>query len=357
MKNIIVGMSGGVDSAVAAYLLVKKGYNVEGIFMKNWEDDSEYCTSEADYLDALQVCDKIDIPLRTVNFSKQYWNRVFKYFLDEYKSGRTPNPDIMCNTEIKFKEFLDYAINLGADKIATGHYVQIKRDENKFKLLKGSDPNKDQSYFLYGLKQSQIKKVIFPVGNLKKSVVREYAEKLGFNNSKKKDSTGICFIGKRNFKSFLKEYLPEQPGEIITLDGEIIGQHDGLMYYTLGQRKGLGVGGASDKKGSPWYVIEKDLNKNRLIVGQGNDNKKLYKISLTASKINWISGNATKLKNCYAKIRYRMDDAPCIIKKITPNSIKVEFLEPQFAIAPGQSIVFYNKDECLGGGVIDKSIN
>ena len=357
MKNIIIGMSGGVDSAVAAYLLLKKGFNVEAVFMKNWEDDSKYCTSERDYLDALQVCDILKISLRTVNFSKEYWNKVFKHFISEYKCGRTPNPDILCNTEIKFKEFLNYAIKLGADKIATGHYVQTKPNKKIIKMYKGLDKNKDQSYFLYGLNQNQIKKTIFPIGNLNKSKVRQYAKKLGFNNFNKKDSTGICFIGERNFKEFLKKYIPANPGGIITSNGKKIGNHDGLMYYTLGQRKGLGIGGTKNSITSPWYVISKDMKNNYLIVSQGHDNKNLYKTSIEASNINWISGHKPKQKKFNAKIRYRMHDASCTIKNITTSNLIVKFDKPQFAIAPGQSIVFYNENECLGGAIIDKTFD
>ncbi len=348
-------MSGGVDSAVAAYLLQKKGYNVEAVFMKNWEDNTKYCHSEQDYVDALQVCNKLNIPLRTVNFSKEYWENVFKHFLSEYKSGRTPNPDILCNTNIKFKEFLNYAIELGAHKIATGHYVQTKLINKKIKMYKGIDINKDQSYFLYGLNQNQIKNTIFPLGGLNKLKVRNYAKKLGFNNYNKKDSTGICFIGKRNFKEFLKKYIPANPGDIITSNNEKLGIHDGLMYYTLGQRKGLGIGGSKNKLKSPWYVISKDLENNKLIVSQGHDNKELYKTSLEGSNVNWISGEEPLDKTLNAKIRYRMNDNPCKITKIKNSKIKVKFKKPQFAIAPGQSIVFYNQDECLGGAIIDKT--
>ena len=357
MKNIIVGMSGGVDSAVSAHLLIKKGYSVEAVFMKNWVEDSEYCTSEQDYLDALQVCDILKIPLRTVNFSQQYWEKVFKIFLSEYKSGRTPNPDILCNTEIKFKEFLNYAIQLGADKIATGHYVQSKLINNKVKIYKGSDDNKDQSYFLYGLNQSQISNAIFPLGNLDKLQVRKYAKELGFSNFNKKDSTGICFIGERNFKEFLKEYIPAMPGKIETSSGEEIGDHDGLMYYTLGQRKGLGLGGSKNKLNAPWYVISKNLKSNTLIVDQGHNHKNLYKKQLDGSNINWISGIEPSKRKLKAKIRYRMKDASCTITELTSKIIKVKFDNPQFAITPGQSIVFYDKNECLGGAIIDNAYN
>ena len=325
--------------------------------MKNWVEDSEYCTSEQDYLDALQVCDILKIPLRTVNFSKKYWEKVFKIFLSEYKSGRTPNPDILCNTEIKFKEFLNYAIELGADKIATGHYVQSKLINSKVKLYKGLDDNEDQSYFLYGLNQSQMSKAIFPLGNLDKLQVRKYAKELGFRNFNKKDSTGICFIGERNFKEFLKEYIPAMPGKIETSSGETIGNHDGLMYYTLGQRKGLGLGGSKDKLNAPWYVISKNLKSNTLIVDQGHNHKNLYKKRLDGSNINWISGVEPSKRRLKAKIRYRMKDASCTIIEQTSKIIKVEFDNPQFAIAPGQSIVFYDENKCLGGAIIDNAYN
>jgi tRNA-uridine 2-sulfurtransferase len=357
MENIIVGMSGGVDSAVSAHLLIKNGYSVEAVFMKNWEEDSKYCTSEQDYLDALQVCDILKIPLRTVNFSKQYWEKVFRIFLSEYNSGRTPNPDILCNTEIKFKEFLNYAIQLGADKIATGHYVQSKLINNKVKIYKGFDKNKDQSYFLNGLNQSQINNALFPLGNLDKLQVRKYAKELGFSNFNKKDSTGICFIGERNFKEFLKEYIPAMPGKIETSSGETIGDHDGLMYYTLGQRKGLGIGGSNSKLNAPWYVISKDLKSNTLIVDQGHNHKNLYKKQLDGSSINWISGVEPSKRKLKAKIRYRMEDASCAITELTSEIIKIKFDNPQFAITPGQSIVFYDKDECLGGAIIENAYN
>jgi tRNA-specific 2-thiouridylase len=308
-------------------------------------------------LDALQVCDILKIPLRTVNFSKQYWEKVFRIFLSEYNSGRTPNPDILCNTEIKFKEFLNYAIQLGADKIATGHYVQSKLINNKVKIYKGFDKNKDQSYFLNGLNQSQINNALFPLGNLDKLQVRKYAKELGFSNFNKKDSTGICFIGERNFKEFLKEYIPAMPGKIETSSGETIGDHDGLMYYTLGQRKGLGIGGSNSKLNAPWYVISKDLKSNTLIVDQGHNHKNLYKKQLDGSSINWISGVEPSKRKLKAKIRYRMEDASCAITELTSEIIKIKFDNPQFAITPGQSIVFYDKDECLGGAIIENAYN
>ena len=346
-------MSGGVDSAVAAYLLLKRGYNVEGVFMKNWEDDSEYCTAEADYLDALQVCDKIDIPLRTVNFSKQYWDRVFKYFLDEYKSGRTPNPDIRCNTEIKFKEFYNYALQLGANRIATGHYVQTKKLENNVQLLKGLDDNKDQSYFLHALNQKQISSALFPIGNLKKKEVRSHANKLSFNNFNKKDSVGICFIGKRDLTRFLSNYIPKKEGLIISDKGEKLGKHQGIMYYTIGQRKGLGIGGIDKSQHGTWYVASKDISNNELIVVQGHTHPALYHTKLTASNIHWISGNPPAIKNLKAKIRYRGREKPCAIENFNDNMISVTFEEPCFGIAPGQSIVFYENNICLGGALIE----
>ncbi len=357
MEHIAVGMSGGVDSAVAASILVEKGYDVEGLFMKNWEEDSEYCNAEEDYKDALQVCDTLGIPLRSVNFAKEYWERVFQNFLDEYRSGRTPNPDILCNTEIKFKEFLHYAQDLGADKIATGHYVRSKEVAGKVQLLKGIDPGKDQSYFLYGLNQEQICSALFPIGDLEKPNVRDRAEKLGFDIFNKKDSTGICFIGERDFKEFLQQYIPAQPGIIVTSSGTKVGDHDGLMYYTLGQRKGLGIGGGHGDGEGAWYVLDKDLENNELIVGQGHDHAGLYQKRLTASDLHWISGEAPNNENLKAKIRYRAQDATCRITELNNTEISIEFEEPRFAIAPGQSVVFYSENICLGGAIIDKAFN
>ncbi len=357
MQHISVGMSGGVDSAVAASLLIEKGYNVEGIFMKNWEDDSNYCTAETDYKDALQACDALGIPLRSVNFSKEYWDRVFKHFLEEYKNGRTPNPDILCNSEIKFKEFLNYAINLGAEKIATGHYVRQKFVNGEVQLLKGLDLNKDQTYFLHGLSQHQISSTIFPVGDLNKKQVRDKAKKLGFNNFNKKDSVGICFIGERNFKEFLQHYIPAQPGNIISENGKKIGRHDGLMYYTLGQRKGLGIGGGYSEKNDAWYVFNKDIKNNELIVCQGNQNPALYHKYLSASKINWISNKCPNKDRLTAKIRYRTLDAPCKIIDLSDDDIIIEFDHTVFAASPGQSVVFYDGEICLGGAVINTAFN
>ena len=356
MGHIAVGISGGVDSAVAASLLIEEGYDVEGIFMKNWEEDSEYCTVEKDYKDALQVCDVLNIPLRSVNFAKEYWEKVFQYFLEEYKNGRTPNPDILCNSEIKFKEFLKYAIDLGADKIATGHYVRSNILQDSIELLKGLDKGKDQSYFLHTLTQKQLSKSLFPLGKLNKAQVREHAEKKGFNNFNKKDSVGICFIGERNFKSFLKDYLPSKPGNIVTENGKKIGAHDGLMFHTIGQRKGLKIGGGNGDNSNAWYVIEKDINHNELIVGQGHDHPLLYKKNIKVSKIHWInSNNNNKIGELSAKIRYRADDHKCNVTELKDGQALVEFEVPQFAIANGQSVVFYNDEICLGGATINSS--
>ena len=354
MGHIAVGISGGVDSAVAASLLIEEGYDVEGIFMKNWEEDSEYCTVEKDYKDALQVCDVLNIPLRSVNFAKEYWEKVFQYFLEEYKNGRTPNPDILCNSEIKFKEFLKYAINLGADKIATGHYVRSNILQDSIELLKGLDKGKDQSYFLHTLTQKQLSKSLFPLGKLNKAQVREHAEKKGFNNFNKKDSVGICFIGERNFKSFLKDYLPSKPGNIVTENGKKIGAHDGLMFHTIGQRKGLKIGGGNGDNSNAWYVIEKDINHNELIVGQGHDHPLLYKKNIKVSKVHWINDNK-KIGELSAKIRYRADDHKCKVTELKDGQALIEFEVPQFAIANGQSVVFYNDEICLGGATINSS--
>ena len=357
MEHIIIGLSGGVDSAVAAAQIVQQGYSAEGLFMKNWEEDSHYCTSEEDYKDALQICDLLGIPLRSVNFSKEYWDKVFKHFLNEYKLGRTPNPDILCNTEIKFKTFLDYAMKMGADKIATGHYARILRGNKSLRLARGIDQKKDQSYFLYGLNQKQLSQAVFPIGDSDKMTVRQKAKELGFHNHCKKDSTGICFIGERHFKEFLKRYLPAQPGDIINQEGKPVGQHEGLMYYTMGQRQGLGIGGGQGTLEKPWYVLDKNIEKNTLIVGQGNDHPGLYHRSLSCSHIHWISGKIPESKLLTAKIRYRAQDVPCKIKVTSEQSISVVFEKPQFAIAPGQSIVFYEQDICLGGAIIDSRWN
>ncbi len=358
-KKVIIGMSGGVDSSVAALLLLEQGYQVEGLFMKNWEEDDteEYCTATVDLADAQSVSDKLGIKLHTVNFSAEYWDQVFEYFLQEYRSGRTPNPDIMCNKEIKFKAFLDYALELGADFIATGHYAQLDRSGSKLKMLKGRDDNKDQTYFLYTLQQHQLEKTLFPIGVLEKSRVRELANKAGFDTANKKDSTGICFIGERKFTEFLQRFLPAQPGIITNPEGKKIGEHQGLMYYTLGQRQGLGIGGLKTASEAPWFVVDKDLEKNQLIAAQGHNHPLLLKRQLKASQLHWVSGQApaTQFK-CKAKIRYRQAEQTCHVKidSALNDQCIVCFETEQRAITPGQSIVFYDGNNCLGGGVIDE---
>jgi tRNA-specific 2-thiouridylase len=349
--QVVVGMSGGVDSAVAALLLKRQGYQVTGVFMKNWEETNEngICTAEQDWRDVQSVCDCIGIPYYSVNFTKEYEQRVFSLFLDEYKKGRTPNPDVLCNREIKFKAFFDYAFLLGADKIATGHFVNTDEEGH---LLRGVDKNKDQSYFLYMVKAEKLKQTLFPVGDLTKREVRKIAEENKLPVSHKKDSTGICFIGERNFKNFLQGFLPAQKGEMVSTDGETLGTHDGLMYYTLGQRKGLGIGGHGD--GRPWFVVEKDLKNNRLIVAQGDDHEQLYSASALLEDMTWVKnapakdGEPIKLT---AKFRYRQSDQGVTL--ITQGTkAKVLFDAPQRAITPGQSAVFYHGDICLGGGII-----
>ena len=360
-KKVIVGMSGGVDSSVSAYLLKEQGYQVEGLFMKNWEEDDneEYCTAAEDLADAQAVCDKLDIPLHTINFAAEYWDNVFEYFLTEYKSGRTPNPDILCNKEIKFKAFVDYAESLGADYIATGHYAQIKvnSDSNQVELHKGLDPNKDQTYFLHALSQKQLTKAIFPIGSLLKPDVRQIAKELKLITHDKKDSTGICFIGERKFKEFLKTYIPANPGDIVDENNNILGKHDGLMYYTIGQRQGLNLGGLKGYSELPWFVAGKNLDNNTLLVVQGTNNPKLYKSEAFVQNITWTNPDAINIleKNnftCMAKTRYRQPDQECTVSLNSDNSATVKFREPQRAITPGQSMVFYFDTHCLGGGVI-----
>jgi len=324
--------------------------------MKNWEadDTDEYCAAAVDLSDAESVCKQLNIPLDSVNFSDQYWDRVFEYFLSEYKAGRTPNPDVLCNKEIKFKAFLDYAINNGADYVAMGHYARIRKQGDKYQLLKAKDNNKDQSYFLHLLNQHQLSKSMFPLGEVNKSEVREIAKQNKFITKDKKDSTGICFIGERRFKDFLQQFLPAQRGSMQTPDGKEIGHHDGLMYYTIGQRKGLHIGGKQQGDGSPWYVADKIIDKNILIVVQGNSHPLLYKKSLSATKLHWISGVSPTIPfSCKAKTRYRQDDEVCTITQLENNQCVVEFENPQWAITPGQSVVFYDGEICLGGGIID----
>jgi tRNA-uridine 2-sulfurtransferase len=353
--HIIVGMSGGVDSSVAAFLLKEAGHHVQGIFMKNWEgDDTDtYCPATQDLADAQAVCDKLHIDLHMVNFADTYWERVFTHFLAEYRAGRTPNPDILCNKEIKFKAFLHYAKQRGADYIATGHYVRSRREANETFLLKGSDPQKDQSYFLHALDQEQLSQSLFPVGDLTKPQVRVLAEKMGFSNHAKKDSTGICFIGERKFKTFLNDYLPAQPGPIETLEGEKIGTHDGLMFYTLGQRQGLHIGGRSGSVEAPWYVADKDLKRNVLVVVQGETHPALFKTFLVTGELHWINQKPSLPRQVMAKTRYRQPDQACTIMPIDDKHYRIDFEQAQRAITPGQSIVFYQGDICLGGGIIE----
>lgn len=360
--RVIVGMSGGVDSSVTALLLLQQGYQVEGLFMKNWEEDdnTEYCTAKADLADAQAVADRLGIKLHTANFAAEYWDGVFEHFLDEYKAGRTPNPDILCNREIKFKAFLEYALELGADYIATGHYVRRAQRNGQTLLLKGLDANKDQSYFLCAVNESCLERSLFPVGDLEKPEVRRLAAAAGFVTSTKKDSTGICFIGERRFKDFLQQYLPAQPGDIETTEGEVIGQHMGLMYHTFGQRQGLGIGGLRNHDESPWYVVDKDVHRNVLVVAQGNNHPALFSTGLVASQIAWINRQPPELPlSCTAKIRYRQQDQSCEVVAVNggrEDQVQVTFDNPQRAVTPGQVIVFYQDDVCLGGGVIEHYI-
>jgi tRNA-specific 2-thiouridylase len=356
MAKVIVGMSGGVDSSVAALLLKRQGHEVVGLFMKNWEDDDneEYCSSRQDLIDAAAAADKIGIELEAVNFAAEYRDRVFANFLAEYQAGRTPNPDVLCNSEIKFKAFLDHAMRLGADKIATGHYAQVREFLGEWQLLKAEDGTKDQSYFLYRLNQAQLAKTLFPVGHLYKREVRRIAAEAGLANAAKKDSTGICFIGERPFRDFLARYLPKQPGEIRRLDDErVVGQHEGLSYYTLGQREGLGIGGVKDAPEEPWFVAAKDMAKNVLYVVQGHDHPALLRDRLTAGQLSWISPRPPRPHWVYAaKTRYRMPDAACDIEALDGERCEVAFAAPQWAVTPGQSVVLYESRVCLGGGVI-----
>ena len=358
--KVIVGMSGGVDSSVSAYLLQQQGYEVVGLFMKNWEEDDneEYCSAATDLADAQAVCDKLGIKLLTINFAAEYWDNVFEHFLAEYRAGRTPNPDILCNKEIKFKAFLDYAAeDLGADYIATGHYVRKGEHNGKVQLLRGLDKNKDQSYFLYTLSEAQISKSLFPVGELEKPQVRKIAEELGLVTAAKKDSTGICFIGERKFRDFLARYLPAQSGLIRSVDGEVIGEHQGLMYHTLGQRKGLGIGGLKNAEETPWYVVDKDVEHNELIVAQGYDHPTLYSGGLIAGQLHWVDRQPIrKTINYTVKTRYRQQDLPCQINPIDDEHIEVIFDQPIAAVTPGQSAVFYLGEVCLGGGIIEERI-
>jgi tRNA-specific 2-thiouridylase len=365
-QRVVVGLSGGVDSAVSAWLLKQQGHEVVGIFMKNWEDDDddEYCSSRQDFLDAASVADVIGIEIEHVNFAAEYKDRVFAEFLREYEAGRTPNPDVLCNAEIKFKAFLDHAVRLGAEKIATGHYARVRQRGGRFELLKGLDPLKDQSYFLHRLTQAQLARTMFPVGELPKTEVRRLAAEIGLPNAKKKDSTGICFIGERPFREFLNRYLANTPGPIKDDRGRTLGKHVGLSFYTLGQRQGLGIGGVKDKKAArgggehaPWYVARKDLARNTLVVVQGHEHPWLQYAALVAEDLSWVAGEPPAPGALGAKTRYRQADAPCALAQGASGSIRLEFAadSPQWAVTPGQSAVLYDGDVCLGGGVISSA--
>ena len=355
-QRVVVGLSGGVDSAVSAYLLKQQGYDVIGLFMKNWEDDddSEYCSSRQDFIDATAVADVIGIDIEAVNFAKEYKERVFADFLREYSAGRTPNPDVLCNAEIKFKAFLDYAMDMGADLIATGHYARARHENGQTQLLRGLDETKDQSYFLHRLSQKQIRNVVFPVGELRKTEVRRIAQEIGLPNAKKKDSTGICFIGERPFREFLNRYLPTHPGPMRTTDGKLVGQHIGLSFYTLGQRKGIGVGGSREGNGEPWFVARKDMASNTLWIAQGHDHPWLLSHELTAKIPSWVSGQSPEVgSQLTVKTRYRQTDGACTVVARDEDSFTLSFPTPQWAVTPGQSAVLYDGEVCLGGGFID----
>lgn len=354
-KTVVVGMSGGVDSSVAALLLKRQGYHVIGMFMKNWEekDADGTCMASKDFEDVVRVCDQIDIPYYSVNFSKQYWDSVFQQFLDGLRQGFTPNPDILCNREIKFKVLLEKAMEIGGDFLATGHYCRTKVVDGRHCLWKGRDSLKDQSYFLYTLQSRILEKVLFPIGEMLKRDLRTLAEDYGLATSQKKDSTGICFIGERNFKPFLQQYIAYHPGEFQLLNGKVVGQHDGIAYYTIGQRKGLGIGGP----GEPWYVVAKDPIRNIVYIERGEDHPALYCDELTANELTWISSKEPPQLPfvCKSKIRYRQEDQDCVIEKIQEGRARIRFLTPQRAVTPHQSIVFYRDEECLGGGMIESA--
>lgn len=357
--KVIVGMSGGVDSSVAAWLLCKQGYEVEGLFMKNWEQDdtNSYCAAAVDLKDAQMVCEQLSIPLHTVNFAEEYWQRVFTHFLHEYAAARTPNPDVLCNKEIKFNAFLNYALALGADYIATGHYARVEIKNSIGLLYKAKDRSKDQTYFLHAVEPSALAKTLFPVGGYLKSQIRDIARELGLATHAKKDSTGICFIGEKRFKTFLNEFILAKPGPIKSCAGEIMGQHDGLMFYTFGQRQGLGIGGTKHGDEAPWYVVEKEVTTNTLVVAQGTDHPMLYAQGLMCNAIHWLTETAPQLPlTCAAKTRYRQEDQACMISPLTGNQHVVLFSTPQRAITPGQYIVFYDKNQCLGGATIEQII-
>ena len=351
--SIIVGMSGGVDSSVAALLLKQQGYVVSGLFMKNWDEDdgTEYCTARQDLDDAARVCEVLGINLHTANFAAEYWDNVFEAFLREYAAGRTPNPDVLCNREIKFKQFKRYAEELGADMIGTGHYARISRCDSGIRLLKGVDLNKDQSYFLQALEPGQLENVMFPVGELEKPAVREMAARHGLHNHRKKDSTGICFIGERRFRDFLSTWVPPDPGPIVDETGRVLGEHAGLAYYTLGQRQGLGIGGLAGRDEAPWYVLAKEVESNRLVVTQ--DSGALESNWLSATGLNWLAGDVRLPLRCTAKIRYRQADQAATVTRRADGAVLVRFAHPQRAVTPGQYVCFYDGEVCLGGGIID----
>jgi len=357
--KIIVGLSGGVDSAVAAMLLKRKGYDVHGLFMKNWEEDDNetYCAAEEDLIAARDVADRLDIPLNTINFSAEYWDKVFQYFLSELKAGRTPNPDILCNREIKFQAFLSYALSIGAEKIATGHYACTQRHPDKIELRRAKDKNKDQTYFLHQVRTPALMKSLFPLCHYEKSEVRKMAEQAGLNNYDRRDSTGICFIGKRCFNDFIARYFANQPGEIRSVEGELVGRHQGLMFHTIGQRKGLGIGGRKNNTNkAPWFAVDKHLQDNVLLVAQGHDHPALFAIGLQAQSLHWITAIPPEQFRCTASTRHRQADEPCTVALQNSDRCRVIFDKPVRAIAPGQSVVFYSGDTCLGGGVIESPI-
>ena len=367
-KKVVIGMSGGVDSSVSAWLLKEQGYDVVGLFMKNWEDDddSEYCASRQDWIDAVSVADVVGVDIEAVNFAAEYKDRVFSEFLREYQAGRTPNPDVLCNAEIKFKAFLDHAMKLGADAIATGHYARVRASASehgpRFELLKALDASKDQSYFLHRLNQAQLSNTLFPLGDIHKTEVRKIAEKLQLPNAKKKDSTGICFIGERPFREFLNRYLSYQPGPMQTPDGDVVGEHVGLSFYTIGQRKGIGIGGIkshenADGNHDAWYVAKKDIGSNTLYVVQGHDHPWLLASSLNAAQTSWIAGHPPHTDALAAKTRYRQADVACAFRSDGAEEFLLTFAQPQWAVTPGQSAVLYDGDVCLGGGIISGAVN
>jgi tRNA-specific 2-thiouridylase len=351
--TVIVGISGGVDSAVAALLLKQQGYRVQGLHMTNWDEDDDYCEAARDFQDARKVCADLDIPLHHVNFAKEYRDKVFADFLAEYRRGRTPNPDVACNRQIKFGDCLDYAQRLGADKVATGHYARVVSDDAGYRLLKGVDPGKDQSYFLHAIRPEVLAKIIFPLGDLHKPAVRKLANDAGLANYARRDSTGICFIGERPFKEFLQGYIPAQPGKIETPEGDVIGQHDGLMYHTLGQRQGLAIGGLRDYADDPWYVAGKDLQRNVLVAVQGNTHPLLWSGALRTETVHWLCPPPGDVFRCQVKTRYRQEDVPCSVQLNATGMAQIQFDQPVWAVTPGQYAVLYSDDVCLGGGVIE----